>query len=86
MTGSYVVKGFDDFANVVSVDDDGVEAKALHPDAIGFHVVLQWSGIRLAQPVDVDNGAQVVQLKKENPVVSSYVLSTQYYYYHHYVC
>ena len=48
--------------DVVSVDGDGVEAERLEALPVGLDVVLEGRGVRLAQPVDVDDGAQVVQL------------------------
>jgi len=35
---------------------------------VGFHVVLQWGWVGLSQPVDVDDGAQVVQLVEAREV------------------
>ena len=36
--------------DVVSVDDDGVEAKGLEPLLVGLHVVLQRRRLRLTKP------------------------------------
>ena len=47
----------------MSVDDDGIESERLQTGPVSVHVVLEWSRVRLAQPVDVDDGAQVVQLQ-----------------------
>lgn len=48
--------------DVVAVDDDRVEAEALDAFAIRVHVVLQQSRLRLAQTVDIEDGAQIVQI------------------------
>jgi len=48
--------------DVVAVDNDGVEAKSVEPFAVDLHVVLERCRFRLAQSVDVEDGAQVVQL------------------------
>ncbi len=42
--------------DIVAVDDDSVDAEGLDPLAVGLHVVLQGSRIRLAQPVCQQNG------------------------------
>ena len=54
----------------MAIDDDGVKAETLHSDSVGLHVVLQGRRIRLAEAVDVDDGAKVVQLVEASEVES----------------
>lgn len=54
----------------MSINNDGVETESFQTFAVNFHVVLKRRWLRLAKTVDVENGAQVVQL-----VVSSKVES-----------
>ena len=48
--------------DVVTIDNDGVEAKSFKPLTVDFHVMLQRRRFRLTQTVDVKNGAKVVQM------------------------
>ena len=50
------------FLDIVTVDDDGVEAERFQPLAVGFHVVLQCRRLRLPEAVHVENRTQVVQM------------------------
>ena len=45
--GSGLVECCDEGSNVVSVDHDGMETKALHSLLVGVEVVSEWSGVRL---------------------------------------
>ena len=55
-------EGLAELEDVVTVHHDGVEAERLEPPPVGVHVVLQGRGVGLAEPVHVDDGAEVVEL------------------------
>ena len=60
-TGGHALGGlggeesFADFLHVVTVDDDGVPAKADESLPVGLRVVSQGGGVALAESVDVDD-------------------------------
>ena len=54
--------------NVVSVDNNGMEAKGLKPLLVNLHVMLKRGRIRLSKTVDIDDGAQVIELVEASKV------------------
>jgi hypothetical protein len=55
-------KHFDDFINVVPVDFLCAPAEGFEPLFVNVQVVAESGGLALAEPIDVDDGHQVVQL------------------------
>ena len=55
--GSYLAK----LLYIMPVDDNCEETKSLEPFAVNLHIMLKGSGLRLAQSVNIEDGAQVVQ-------------------------
>jgi hypothetical protein len=56
-----------DLFEVVAVDNDGVPAECLDAALVRLHVPLELGGTALAQPVDVDDGGDVVELLEACP-------------------
>ena len=46
----------------MTINNDGVESEGLQPLLVSLHVVPEGGGVALTQPVDIDDGAQVVEL------------------------
>src|SRR5690349_12293290 len=55
-------KDFDDFVEVVAVNFLGPPAEGLEPIFINIQIMAKGSGLTLAEPVDIHNGDEVIQM------------------------
>src|SRR5579883_229884 len=66
LAGGFV--GGEELGDVVAVDDEGLPAEGFPALAVDLHVVLEHGGLALAEAVDVDGGAEVIEVVERGPL------------------